>query len=236
MSKVEKAKKLHQDRIDDLEKTELDHKTKAELIHFNLRDVDKAIEIIRSGIEAQMKWQELSQHVKEAKKMGDPVAGLIWKLNLEKKQMTLLLEAGNETDEEQVLPASRIDVDITISAAANARNYFDKKKIVHYKAEKTKSVADKVIKGVEEKSIKQLKDMKVKNQIQHIRKPYWFEKFHWFISSDNILVISGTDMQQNEVNISFSSKTNSVSHITKPSYDLDLIQKIPQERRYIHPC
>lgn len=34
---------------------------------------------------------------------------------------------------------------------------------------------------------------------QVVRKPAWFERFHWFISSENYLVISGRDMQQNEL-------------------------------------
>lgn len=32
-----------------------------------------------------------------------------------------------------------------------------------------------------------------------MRKPYWFERFHWFISSENYLVLSGRDAQQNEL-------------------------------------
>jgi len=35
--------------------------------------------------------------------------------------------------------------------------------------------------------------------MQHVRKSLWFEKFHWFISTDNYLVLSGKDMQQNEM-------------------------------------
>lgn len=31
------------------------------------------------------------------------------------------------------------------------------------------------------------------------RKPYWFERFHWFVSSENLLVLSGRDAQQNEL-------------------------------------
>lgn len=31
------------------------------------------------------------------------------------------------------------------------------------------------------------------------RKAYWFERFHWFISSENYLVLSGRDAQQNEL-------------------------------------
>lgn len=32
-----------------------------------------------------------------------------------------------------------------------------------------------------------------------VRKPFWFERFHWFISSENYLVIGGRDAQQNEL-------------------------------------
>ena len=31
-----------------------------------------------------------------------------------------------------------------------------------------------------------------------MRKQMWFEKFFWFISSENYLVIAGKDAQQNE--------------------------------------
>jgi predicted ribosome quality control (RQC) complex YloA/Tae2 family protein len=31
------------------------------------------------------------------------------------------------------------------------------------------------------------------------RKAYWFERFHWFITSENYLVLSGRDAQQNEL-------------------------------------
>jgi predicted ribosome quality control (RQC) complex YloA/Tae2 family protein len=35
--------------------------------------------------------------------------------------------------------------------------------------------------------------------VQHLRKPHWFEKFHWFVTSENYLVVSGRDAQQNEL-------------------------------------
>ena len=31
------------------------------------------------------------------------------------------------------------------------------------------------------------------------RKTYWFEKFNWFITSENYLIISGKDAQQNQM-------------------------------------
>ena len=34
---------------------------------------------------------------------------------------------------------------------------------------------------------------------QALRKPHWFEKFNWFLTSENYLVLSGRDAQQNEL-------------------------------------
>jgi hypothetical protein len=38
-----------------------------------------------------------------------------------------------------------------------------------------------------------------RTHLQVVRKAAWFERFHWFISSENYLVISGRDAQQNEL-------------------------------------
>ena len=35
--------------------------------------------------------------------------------------------------------------------------------------------------------------------VKQVRKPYWFERFNWFISGENYLVLSGRDAQQNEL-------------------------------------
>lgn len=67
------------------------------------------------------------------------------------------------------------------------------------KAQKTMDAAESAIKAAEKKSRGKLKEVQIKNRIQHMRKVFWFEKFYWFVSSDNYLVIGGRDFQQNEV-------------------------------------
>ena len=41
--------------------------------------------------------------------------------------------------------------------------------------------------------------VKAVNTTQQLRKPQWFEKFNWFVTSENHLVLSGRDAQQNEL-------------------------------------
>jgi predicted ribosome quality control (RQC) complex YloA/Tae2 family protein len=38
--------------------------------------------------------------------------------------------------------------------------------------------------AAEKKARREIKDVGVKAAIQKVRKAYWFEKFHWFISSE----------------------------------------------------
>lgn len=55
------------------------------------------------------------------------------------------------------------------------------------------------MKSAERKIKKDLKATRITTSINKIRKPFWFEKFLWFISTEGFLVIAGRDMQQNEM-------------------------------------
>ena len=39
----------------------------------------------------------------------------------------------------------------------------------------------------------------MRRAIREARKAFWFEKFFWFITSENYLVLGGRDAQQNEL-------------------------------------
>ena len=90
-------------------------------------------------------------------------------------------------------------MDIGLSAHGNAGVYYEEAKKALSKEQKTVDVSSHAIKQAEKKTRKDLKQVKLKHAIQHIRKPLWFEKFNWFISQDGYLVLAGRDMQQNEV-------------------------------------
>ena len=44
-----------------------------------------------------------------------------------------------------------------------------------------------------------LREVAVTALVTKARKTYWFEKFYWFVSTENYLVIAGRDQQQNEL-------------------------------------
>ncbi|KAJ0980565.1 hypothetical protein J5N97_008820 [Dioscorea zingiberensis] len=201
MQKLNKIRLDQENRVQTLKK-EVDHCiTMAELIEYNLEDVDAAILAVRVALANGMNWEDLARMVKEERKSGNPVAGLIDKLHLERNCITLLLSNNlDEMDEtEKTSPVDRVEIDLALSAHANARRWFELKKKQEIKQEKTVTAHEKAFKAAEKKTRFQLAQEKTVAAISHIRKVHWFEKFNWFISSENYLVISGRDAQQNEM-------------------------------------
>ncbi|XP_042310967.1 nuclear export mediator factor NEMF [Sceloporus undulatus] len=92
-----------------------------------------------------------------------------------------------------------VDLDLSLSAYANAKKYYDHKRHAARKTQKTVEAAEKAFKSAEKKTKQTLKEVQTVTTIQKARKVYWFEKFLWFISSENYLVIAGRDQQQNEM-------------------------------------
>jgi len=199
--KLAKVKADQTKRIVALEKKEEDCLVQAQLIQENLDDVEKALMIIRSAIANSMDWTDLARIIKEEKKNGDEIAQLIHKLNLEQGRITLLLSGKEEeeTDEDQTLPARLVGLDINLSAYANMERYYSEKKASAVKKKKTKAVVSKAMKRAEKKVRKDVQVVQVKKGIQRLRKPFWFEKFYWFLSSEGYVVVSGRDAQQNEM-------------------------------------
>ncbi|KAI9595892.1 fibronectin-binding protein A N-terminus-domain-containing protein [Syncephalis fuscata] len=95
--------------------------------------------------------------------------------------------------------AVKVSIDTSMTAYANARSFYDQKRQSAVKHTKTMAQAEKAFKSAEKKIRQDLHQVKITATINRMRKPFWFEKFMWFISSEGYLVIAGRDMQQNEL-------------------------------------
>ncbi|PIK48438.1 putative nuclear export mediator factor NEMF [Apostichopus japonicus] len=208
LKKLDNVKKDQERRINSLQQSQTADHLKGELIEMNLPLVDEAIRVVRSAIANQIDWKEIDEIIKDAQKQGDLVAKAVKSLKLEMNHMTLMLQnpySGVDVEESDSNDSAvkdkpiMIDIDLGLSAYANARKYFDMKKHSRKKEQKTKDAATKAIKSAEKKTKQALKDVAIVTSINKTRKTYWFEKFFWFISSENFLVIAGRDKQQNEI-------------------------------------
>lgn len=225
LKKLENVKRDHEQRLEVLHQSQAVDRIKGELVEMNLPVVERALQVVCSALANQVDWTEIGTIVKEAQAAGDPVACAIKELKLQTNHITMLLKNPYISDEEQEeeeksdaveekgkknknkgqkqkLQRNKpmlVDVDLGLSAYANAKRYYDHKRNAEKKEQKTIEAADKAMKSAEKKTQQTLKEVQTVTTIQKARKIYWFEKFLWFISSENYLVIAGRDQQQNEM-------------------------------------
>ncbi|KAJ3368709.1 hypothetical protein GGF31_006133 [Allomyces arbusculus] len=98
-------------------------------------------------------------------------------------------------------PYVTVPIDLAQSAMANARALYATKKQSAAKQAKTLAVADRAMLSAQAKIQQDLAAAAKPSSapmLAKLRKPMWFEKFHWCITSENYLVLGGKDMHQNE--------------------------------------
>ncbi|KAJ1902762.1 hypothetical protein LPJ81_003427, partial [Coemansia sp. IMI 209127] len=211
--KLQAIKDEHEGRVAALEQAHRKTEEQARRIEMNLEFVDQAIMIIRQAVAAGMDWKELEDLVGDQKTQGNPVAERIVRLNLSANQITLELDDPEDWDEssdssddddsakdgKEFSGPMSVDVDIFESAFANAQRYYNSRRQAGIKHAKTLAVSSQALQSAEHKIRTDLKATKITATVTQARKPFWFEKFSWFISSDGFLVLAGHDMQQNEL-------------------------------------
>lgn len=201
--KLNNVKKDHENRLHALSKTQEVDRMKAELILRNQELVENAIIAVRTAIASQASWSDIEIMLREAQSHKDHVATCIKHLKLEMNHITVLLSdpfADEDLDvDEPPLKPMLIDINLDLGAFANARSYYDQKRSAAKKHQKTIESQEKAFKNAEKKTKQTLKEVQTITNINKARKTFWFEKFFWFISSENYLVIGGRDQVQNEL-------------------------------------
>lgn len=221
LKKLSNVKKDHEKRLHDLTKTQIFDKQRAELITRNQELVDNAIFAIRSAIANQMSWPDIGNWVKSAQSNNDPVATHIKELKLETNHISMYLtdpyseydaneDESNDEDDEETLKPMTVNINLGLSAYSNATRYYDQKRNAAKKEQRTIESSVKALKSAERKTQQTLKEVRTISNISKARKVFWFEKFYWFISTENYLVIGGRDQQQNELIVKRYMRPNDI--------------------------
>jgi len=222
VKKLENVKKDHENRIKSLQELQHFDRKKGEFIEMNSEIVNNGIKVINSAIANQIPWDQIKEIIKEATENGDPVASRIKQIKLEVNHIVMQLsdpyahlnqdyeDSDEELDKKSDPSELMVEIDLGLTAQANARKYFVQKKSAAVKERKTVESGSVALKSAEKKTKEHLKEMSKIATINKARKVYWFEKFFWFISSENFLVIGGKDAQQNELLVKRYMKPNDV--------------------------
>lgn len=190
--RLEKIRKDQAERLQGLFHSQEILYKQAEAVQQHADHVDKALVVINSALDSGMDWDQLQDLVAVEKKRSNPIAQIISKLDLEHDLITMALPGEDGTIE--------VPINLKESAHANASSLFAKYRLAKEKAQKTIDATSKALDAAEQSASRQLEEVQKRSkQAMMKRKTLWFEKFLWFITSDNYLVLAGRDAHQNEL-------------------------------------
>eukprot|EP01129_Flabellula_baltica_P010729 TRINITY_DN4566_c0_g1_i1.p1 TRINITY_DN4566_c0_g1~~TRINITY_DN4566_c0_g1_i1.p1 ORF type:complete len:850 (-),score=251.70 TRINITY_DN4566_c0_g1_i1:13-2562(-) len=200
---LDKVREDHQKRISQYDESIRKANRSAELILQHVDLVENTIQRLRASVASKMNWNVIKELIKQEKSNGDPSASIINKLNLLEDEFTILLYDkwidDYEEDDDVTSTVENISIKLSLSAHANATAYYDKKRKLEDKRQKTIEVENHALDNAERKARRQMQEIKTASKMNVVRNRYWFEKFYWFISSDNYVVVAGRDLQQNDI-------------------------------------
>ncbi len=91
----------------------------------------------------------------------------------------------------------KVELDFRKSVAENAAMYYEKAKKAKRKIPSLKEAIENTKREIE-KAMEKVEEEKTVN-VKRKREKDWYEKFHWFFSSDGFLVLGGKDARSNQV-------------------------------------
>ena len=208
------------------------------LIELYIDDVQACLDAVNSALAAGTDWPTLSSALRDAKSAGAGIASIIHSLRLEHNKIVLQLEEPADVDDRRGINHVRksspllVELDLSLSAHANACKIYELRRNAISKAERTDSNRDEALKSITAKLAKDAtlsRGKKLTAAPKVARKVYWFEKFHWFISSEGFIVVLGKDAQQNEQLVKkYLSKGDAYVHADLHGASSCVVKGIPE--------
>lgn len=140
--------------------------------------LESILSVFKKVFETRMEWKDFDIFWEQERLNKNPLASAIKSYDLRKRTCIVELES------------SCFDLDLNLNLSKNIEKFYLKKKKSIDKSVKTQNALE----NIAEKMIPKKESVKIQK-----REPFWFEKFHFFISSGGKLVIGGKNSQQNEV-------------------------------------
>ena len=200
-------------RAEQLQREADDARAAAEALEAALGDAEEAIGAVVSALASGARWDELERTIKAEAAAGNPVASRVASLDLKKNRACLWLprvktggdgeekqQTGDGEGEEQadlLSPALiRFDVDLSLTAHANAAALHSRRRAALLKLEKTReghARAAAAAAASAESQRRAAAASAASRDAARAFRPLWFQRFDWFLTSEGYLVLCGRD-------------------------------------------
>ncbi|TFF87077.1 MAG: fibronectin-binding domain-containing protein, partial [Promethearchaeota archaeon] len=218
LGEQEKILKRQREYLEELKIDKIKYYNIGDFIYSRLNSLERLFGVINNAKSKGYSYYEINDKLKEAKEENFDNLDLF--LEIEPATKKILIKANR----------SEIKLDLRRSVGENANNLYNKGKKIEKKILGTiEAIAET------EKQIKKLKEKKLDSAdtLDVLIKPpkkKWYEKYRWFISSENFLVIGGKDASSNEAIFrKYLDKNDIVLHTNFPGSPLIVIKNPKNE-------
>jgi predicted ribosome quality control (RQC) complex YloA/Tae2 family protein len=184
--------------------------TLAETVYANYQVIEELLSVLNGARAKGYSWDEIRSILKQAKKTMPDAQKIT---NIDPKTGTITVD----------LEGKRVNIDIRKTVPQNAQEYYEKvKKFTKKKDGAIKAIED-TRKAMEKKAV--AKASKAGKKLHASRKKHWYDRFRWFISSDDFFVVGGRDADTNEeIFKKYMEKRDLVFHTQTPGAPLTVIK------------
>jgi len=187
--KQERIQQDQQRALEDAKKAVEQNRRIGDIIYTRLNELQLLQQQILDAKQKGENWEQITSRLEEGKQKGHSPA--IYFDSFSPKNMIL-----NVSVDGTVFP-----IQINRSIQANAAEYYERMKKAerkHEGAEKALKETQRRIEELKEQWTERIKEVHVEAPPKRVEKA-WYEKFRWFNSSDDFLVVGGKDATANEI-------------------------------------
>ncbi|GBE62502.1 MJ1625 yease Yp1009cp-like domain-containing protein, putative [Babesia ovata] len=192
-----------------------------ELVESNRVVFDQVLSLIRSLVASGASWREIVDQLSLQRERGHMLARHIRSVNIPERRVDVCLPSDDpnfygsgpsqhgklgKKSVKSTLETTDLDdrssatLDYGLTCFQNLETLYANKKQLTEKLERTRIGREFALKRVDDQKEKEKQKKSGKSvSLVKVRKRMWFEKFHWFVTSDGFLVLGGRDSTQNEL-------------------------------------
>lgn len=178
----------------DQEATLIESKRKAEeskkigdTIYLHLGELQLLVNRITQEKQSGRSWDQIADTLRKEKSESQIPATYLESLKAESLSVQVAVEGV------------AFDLDLRLSAQKNAARYFESAKKAKRKMEGVARAIKETKEKIEETKLKSIEKPELAPIPLLERRREWYEKFHWFRSSDGFLAVGGRDASTNEI-------------------------------------
>ena len=171
-NKFDRAKKEYEKRVTNLGKKMANNEDKATWIYENADEIDRIIEKVNS-----MNRNYVEEYIEKMESSLQPI-----KYNCKHHKLII----------------NKVEIFCDKSAYANGNTYFNNKKKIKVKYDKTIESGGNAINKLKKKEFENKKKKDLELKYEYEEKNFWFQQYNWYIIDNRFLIISGKNADQNE--------------------------------------